>query len=256
MNALHAITRDPGRDLVGFELVHRSRTQVDPDLATAQHLAYREALASLGAEVEVLPALPGHPDGVFVEDAALVLDELAVVTRPGAKSRRGETDTVARALAPHRPLARIEAPATLDGGDVLRVDRTIFVGRSMRSNPEGHDALATLAAPHGYHVVSVELHGCLHLKSAICALDEGRILANRAWIDPESFADFELIDVDPAEPHGANVLAVGDRALVLASSPRTAEKLARLGLDVLAVDVSEFEKMEASLTCLSLLFPR
>ncbi len=256
MNALHALTRDPGRDLVGFELVHRSRSRVDPDRAIEQHLSYREALASLGAEVELLPSLPGHPDAVFVEDTALVLDELAVVTRPGAASRRGETETVAEALAPHRPLARIAAPATVDGGDVLRFGRTIFVGRSQRSNPEGHEALAAVAAPHGYRVTSVDLHGCLHLKSAVCDLGGERILANRAWIDEVAFAGFELVDVDPGESHAANVLPVGAGVLVLASAPRTAEKLSRLGVDVHAVDVSEFEKMEASLTCLSLVFPR
>ena len=260
MPALIAITRSPGPSLAGGELAHKPRLTPDPVRATTQHDGYRAALAALGSEITNLPPLPGHPDAVFVEDTAIVVDELAILTRPGAAPRQGEVESMAKVLAPHREIVRLEEPATLDGGDVLRIDRTFYVGRSARSNAEGRAALSRVLAPHDYWVEAVDMNGCLHLKTAICHLGQGRVLVNRAWMHLERFPDYEAVDVHPDEPFGANVIRYpkdggGETLLVLASAPRTAEKLAHLGYEVQTVDVSEFEKMEGSLTCLSLLFP-
>jgi dimethylargininase len=253
MTDLLVITRRPGPDLNGGELAHKPRVEVNGERALEQHQAYRTALAELGALVVELSPLPGCPDAVFVEDPALVLDEVAVIARPGAASRRPEIETVARALAPHRPLLRLEAPATLDGGDLLCIEKTIFVGESARTNEAGRVALAEMVAPHGYRVEPVPLFDCLHLKSAVSWLGGDRLLVNPAWLEETSFPGFERIEVDPEEPFGANILPLAGRVLVLASCPRTAERLDGIGLGVRAIDLSEFEKMEGSLTCLSLL---
>lgn len=253
MTSLLALTRRPGSDLNGGELAHKPRVSVDAELAAEQHRAYCTSLAELGARVVVLPPLEECPDAVFVEDTALVLDEVAVLTRPGAASRQPEVGAIEEALTPYRTLVRLSAPATLDGGDLLRVGKTIFAGESARTNRAGRETLGNLVERYGYRVVGVPLHDCLHLKSAVCALDAERLLVNPAWLDAKSFPDFEKIEVDPSEPFGGNILLANDRVLTLASAPRTAEKLDALGLDVLRVDLSEFEKMEGSLTCLSLL---
>jgi dimethylargininase len=196
------------------------------------------------------------PDSVFVEDAAVVLDEAAVLTRPGAASRRAEPDQLAPVLSAHRPLLRLAAPATLDGGDVLRVGGTLYAGLSPRTNAAGIDALRALAAPLGYAVVPVAVRDCLHLKTACTALDPHTLLANPAWVDTAPFAGFNVIPVDPAEPWAANVLRVGAARLASAAYPRTLEQLARHGCSVTPVDLSEFAKAEAGPTCLCLVFDR
>jgi dimethylargininase len=248
-----AITRAVSPAFAGCVLTHVSRAPIDLERARRQHAAYEAALRELGCRVQALPALPDHPDCVFVEDVAVVLDEVAVVTRPGAESRRGEETAVAEALAAHRPLVRIEAPGTLDGGDVLQLGRRVFAGRTARSNEAGRRQLRELLAPHGYEVVEVEVRGCLHLKTAVSAAGERTVVIHPPWVDPAPFERYERIEVDPAEPFAANVLAVGDAVLVGAAFPRTAVRLASRGLYVRAMEVDEIAKAEGGLTCCSVI---
>lgn len=251
-----AIVRGVPDSIVRCELTHLQREPVDLERARAQHAAYAALLVGLGLEVVEIPADPAYPDCCFVEDVAVVLDGLAVITRPGARSRRGEAPAVEETLTRFRPIARLRSPATLDGGDVLTVEKTLFVGRSLRTNPEGIEGLRALVEPLGYRVVPVPVQGCLHLKSAVTALGEGRVLANTAWIDPGPLLGLEIVAVDPAEPGAANVVRVRDTVVAHPGFPRTLERLAALGLDLRTCDVSEFLKAEAALTCKSLLFRR
>lgn len=238
------------------ELTFLEREPIDLDRAREQHAAYASLLAELGLEVVEVQADPAFPDCCFVEDVAVVLDGLAVMTRPGAESRRGEIPAVEQALASFRPVARVEAPATLEGGDVLSLGRTLYVGRSARTNAAGIEALRRLAEPVGYQVATVPVIGCLHLKSAVTALDDGRVLANTSWIDPTPLQGLEVIPVDPVEPGAANVLRVGSVVVAHPGFPRTLQRLDALGLEIRPLDVSEFLKAEAALTCKSLLFRR
>lgn len=247
-----ALTRAVSTSLARCELTHLSRSPIDVERARAQHQAYEEALSSLGVRVLSLPELPDLPDAVFVEDTAVVTPELAVITRPGAESRRLEVETVAAALAPHRTLARIEAPATLDGGDVLRLGKAIFVGRSSRTNDEGIAQLRGLVAPFGYSVKAVSVNGCLHLKSAVTEVADNLLLVSPSWVDPTLFGA-RWIEVHPSEPTGANALRAGAHVLHTASHPRTGERLQKEGIRIVQVDVSELEKAEAALTCCSIL---
>ena len=248
-----AITRGISPAFARCELTHLAREPIDVERARRQHALYEEALRELGCRVEALPALPEHPDCVFVEDVAVVLDEVAIVTRPGAESRRGEEEAVAEVLAAHRPLARIAGPGTLDGGDVLRLGRRVFVGRTPRSDEAGRRQLHELLSPHGYEVIGVEVSGCLHLKSAVTAVGEGAVLMNPAWVDAEPFASYERVEVDPEEPSAANVLVIADSVLLPAAFPRTAVRLASRGLYVRALEVDEIAKAEGGVTCCSVL---
>jgi dimethylargininase len=251
-SGLVALTRGVSPDFARCELTHLTREPIDVERAYRQHTAYEAVLAALGCTLERLPALPGHPDCVFVEDAAVVVDELAVVTRPGAPSRRGETAAVAAALARHRPLAAIEPPGTLDGGDVLRVGRRVFVGVTARSDAAGRRQLRDLLAPHGYTVEEVAVRGCLHLKTAVTALTEELLLMQRPFVDGSPFAGLELLDVDPEEPFAANALAVGGTVVMPAACERTRRRVEARGLEVRPVDVSEIAKAEGGVTCCSI----
>ena len=194
-----AITRDVSPSLGGCELSFVPRTEIDVARAAAQHEDYRRALESLGCRVITLPAEADLPDAVFVEDVALVFDEVAVMTRPGAESRRAEGDSVAAVLAAFRPLLSIEAPGTLDGGDVLRIGRNVYVGEAARSNAEGIAQLRGILAQFRYSVQAVPTRDCLHLKSAVTQVAEDTLLVNPAWVDAAVFADYRLIEIDPAE---------------------------------------------------------
>lgn len=250
----NAITRATSRSLARCELSHIGRTPIDVALARVQHDEYLRALESAGCRVTVLPEQAELPDSVFVEDVAIVLDEVAVMTRPGAPSRRPEVASVADLLRRYRPLEAIESPATLDGGDVLRMGRTLYVGQSARSNPEGMAQLRKLLAAHGYAVEGVPTHDCLHLKSAVTALSDGCVLLQPAWVDRRCFADFRIIEVNPAEAHAANVLRIGDALIMPASFSRTRQRLLDAGFQVTVVDVSELQKAEGAVTCCSLVF--
>lgn len=254
---LAAIVRDVARSIERCELTHIAREPIDFAQALAQHEAYVAGLQRNGVEVVRLPADEAYPDGCFVEDAAIVLDELALITMPGAASRRGELAGVEAALRPfRREIARLALPATLDGGDVLVFGRRVLVGRTTRTNDAGIDALRATLAPHGYSVAAVDVPGCLHLKSAVTALDADTLLANRAWLGVAPFGAARVVDVDPAEPGAANVLRVGEELWAHPGYPRTFERLRDLGYPVVAMDISEFVKAEAALTCKSLLFRR
>ena len=249
---LVALTRSVPPSIADCELTHLARELIDVQRATAQHRAYEEALASLGYDVRHLPDEPSLPDSVFVEDTAVVVDELAVITRPGAASRRGETVSVAEALRAYRKLAFIEDPGTLDGGDVLRIGRKLFVGISERTNGAGIAQLRSHLAPFGYTVSAVVMHDCLHLKTAVTAVSDSIVLINRAWADfPPGF---EQIDVDPAEPFAANALLTPNGVLMPAAFRRTIARVRARGIEVRTVDASELAKAEGGVTCCSLLF--
>ncbi|HKE21269.1 MAG TPA: arginine deiminase family protein [Bryobacteraceae bacterium] len=251
---LVAITRSVSPNLGRCELEYFARHPIDIALACEQHRRYERCLESLGARVISLPAEPDLPDSVFVEDPAVVLDEIAVITRMGVESRRDEAPTLAEALAPFRALHSIDAPGTLEGGDVIRIGRTLFVGLSHRTNAAGSDQLAAHLAPFGYNVKPVPVSGCLHLKSAACSLGDDRILINRAWVDPAAFESFRLIDVPADEPWAANVLPFGGTVLCSAAFPATRVLLDGAGYRTMALDVSELAKAEGALTCSSLIF--
>jgi dimethylargininase len=250
---MKALMREPSEALERCALTYLARRPIDLAKARAQHAAYRSALEALGLEVAVLPAEPDLPDAVFVEDTAVVVDECAVITRPGLDSRRGEIDTVAAALGPLRPLVHVSAPGTLEGGDVLRAGRTLFVGQTPRTNAEGTRQLAACLEPHGYEVLAATPTGCLHLKSAITFVGDETVLVNPDWIDVGLFSRWQCVPVAPEEPFGANALLVGDIVFTAASAPLTRRKLNALGFHTEALDTSEFEKAEAALTCLSIL---
>jgi dimethylargininase len=248
-----ALTREVSDALGDCELTHKGREPIDVDRARVQHRAYERALEDLGCTVQRLPAIGGMPDSVFIEDTAVVLPELAIVTRPGAPSRRLEVAAVRAALAPLRPLVSIEEPGTIDGGDVLRLGQAIFVGRSTRTNEAGIDQLRSLVKPHGYTVTPVETSACLHLKSAVCAIDDETVLMNPRWLPAGSFDAYRRINVDPSEPGASNVVAVSGRLLAAAAFPGTGERLRDHGFELHTVDASELAKAEGALTCCSLL---
>jgi dimethylargininase len=251
---LTAITRGVSASLARGELTFRDREPIDIPLAREQHRAYEHALTSLGVRIDHLPAEDALPDAVFVEDAALVLDEIAVVTRPGAASRTAETESLARAVARYRPVHHLAAPATLDGGDVVRVEREIYVGRSSRTNDAGIEQLRAIVSPLGYIVRAVDVHGALHLKTACTYAGHGMLLANSEWADISAFRDLASIEVAKGEDWGASVLAIGETLLMPAAFPRTRARLESLGLTVLPVELSELQKAEGGPTCLSIVF--
>lgn len=250
----YALTRAVPPSLARCELTHQARQPIDAALAATQHEAYERALDALGCTVQRLPEEPDLPDSVFVEDVAVVLDEVAVITRPGAASRRAEVASVAEALRPYRPLLSIEPPGTLEGGDVLRLGQVLYVGLSTRSNAAGIEQLQTHLRPFGYEVRAVPLRGCLHLKSAVTRVGERTLLLNPEWVDPGSFEGYEYVEVDPAEPAAANALLVGGEVVMPSAHPRTRRRLEDRGIVVRPVDVSELAKAEAGVTCCSLIF--
>ncbi|MBP1633890.1 MAG: dimethylargininase [Acidobacteria bacterium] len=248
-----AITRDLSPAIARCQLTHLARQPIDLGRARAEHAAYEECLLALGCQVQRLPAGEEMPDSVFVEDCALVLDEVAVLTRPGAASRRAEVTAVEEALRPYRPTLRIGAPATLDGGDVLRVGKTLFVGLSTRTTAPAVQELERLVAPFGYSVAAAEVRGCLHLKSAATEVARGILLVNPEWTG-EWVRGFERVEVDPAEPYAANALLVGETVIFPCAFPRTRDRLERRGIATRLVDVSELAKAEGAVTCCSLVF--
>ena len=249
-----AVTRSVSPSLARCELTHLAREPIDAARAAAQHAAYEETLAALGATVVHAPPAPDLPDAVFVEDTAVVLDEVAVMTRPGAASRAAETEGVVSVLSSYRFLRSMTAPATLDGGDVLQVGRTLYVGRSRRTNDAGIAQLESFVAPLGYRVAPVAFSQCLHLKSAVTALGDDLLLLNPAWVPASAFSGLHAVSVDAREPHAANVLRVGDAVVCASQYPRTCELLTARGLRVVPIDTRELAKAEGALTCCSLLF--
>ena len=251
---LTAITRSVSSALADCELSFISRSPIDLQKARAQHHAYEQFLAKLGARVISLAEEPELPDSMFVEDPAIVVDEIAVICPLGTETRRKEAPSLAAALEKFRKLAYVKLPGTLEGGDVLRVGKKVFVGITARSNPEGIRQLAVILSAYGYDLTAVSVTGCLHLKSAVTYLGRNTMLANREWFDWRRIEGFEWLDVDPGEAHSANALAMGDTVIFPASFPKTKALIETKGFHVESLDISELQKAESGLTCSSLVF--
>ena len=250
---LIAVTRPVSPSLAQCELTHLAREPIDVARAVAQHADYEHLLRSLGAAIVRVPAAPQFPDAVFIEDTAVVLDEVAVLARPGAPSRQGESAAVAPVLARYRSVLSMTAPATLDGGDVLLLGRSLFVGRSSRTNQEGIEQLQSLVARFNYRVVPVEFTGCLHLKSAVTVVADGLLLLNPDWISAEAFPTYEALPIDSRESYGANALRIADTVIYPSQFPLTRDRLAQHGLRIASIDCSELAKAEGAVTCCSLI---
>jgi dimethylargininase len=248
-----ALTRSVPPSIVNCELTHLDREPIDFARAAEQHGLYESALVALGCTIQRLPSLPDLPDSVFVEDTALVLPEIAIIARPGAASRRLEVTSVADALRPHRTLAFIEPPGTLDGGDVLAIGSTIYVGESTRTNAEGIRQLADLVSAYGYAVRPVKVSACLHLKSAVTRVAEDVILLNPAWVDSSSFKGMRQIEVHPGEPFAANALWIGEHVIYSGTYDETRRRLEENGINVHLVETDELQKAEGGVTCCSIL---
>ncbi|HEX9385857.1 MAG TPA: arginine deiminase family protein [Anaerolineales bacterium] len=248
-----AITRDVSPRFNECEITQIERTPIDLDIARAQHREYVNVLKKLGCNVIELPAEADLPDSVFVEDTAFILPEVAVITRPGADSRKPETESIIRTLSPYIKLIHIREPATIDGGDVLVFGKNIYVGLSSRSNNEAIKQLNELLCDYGYSVTGVEMHDCLHLKSAVTRLDDTTLLINRSWVDTPDFENFDWIEVDPSEPFAANCLPIGESIIFPAAFPKTRARLQERGYKIVTVDVSELAKAEGAVTCCSLI---
>ncbi len=251
---LTALTHRPSPNLSRCELTYLTSQFIDFDKALLQHGAYVEMLQRCGARVVVMDGNRHLPDSVFVEDTALVLDEIAVMTPMGVASRQAESAAVETALKQFRPVARIRPPAKLEGGDVLRIGRYLYVGLSSRTNTKGLRALAAIVRPHGYRVSSVKVTGCLHLKTGCTALDGHTVLINPAWVDAAPFDDLDQIIVPPREPFAANILKIDGTIGMHAGFENTRRLVEARGYRVAVTDISEFLKAEAGLTCMSLLF--
>ena len=251
---LTAITRKISPDFNQCQLTHLRRQTIDIKKAVHQHQCYENVLHSLGGKILSLPAEEGQPDAVFVEDTAVVFDEVAVITRPGAGSRRGETISIAKVLSAFRKVVRIEPPATLEGGDILVIGKKVYIGLSSRSNGEGLHQMQTLLAEYGYEVKGVEVHNCLHLKSAVTQMSDHLLLINPAWIDKSHFTEYEIMEVDPSEPYAANGLLIGDQVIYPNAHPMTLARLEQAGIKAITLDISEIAKAEGAVTCCSLVF--
>jgi len=248
-----AITREVSPRFNECEITHIERTPIDLDVARAQHHEYVKVLKTLGCSVIELPAEADLPDSVFVEDTAFILPEAAVITRPGADSRKPETESIIQALSPHLKLIRVQEPATVDGGDVLVLGKNIYIGLSSRSNQEAIDQLNAQLHEYGYTVIGVQMHDCLHLKSAVTRVDDKTLLINKSWVDTHHFENFDWIEVDPTEPFAANCLPIGDSIVCPTSFPKTCRKIEERGYKIVPVDASELAKAEGAVTCCSLI---
>jgi dimethylargininase len=246
-----AILRRPGPDFAAG-LTTAGLGEPDPLRMQAQHAAYADALRALGLDVEVLDPLPGFPDAYFVEDVAVVVPELAVVARPGAPSRRGEADAIVPVLARHRKVARLEHPGTLDGGDVLIADRTVFIGLSTRTNYEGAQQLGRLLEPFGYHSRTVPVATGVHLKSSVSWLGAETLLVSDRFADRAELRAFRRIVVDATEEAACNILLVNGTLLTPAGFPKARRQLDAMALPVVELELTEPRKMDGGLTCMSL----
>lgn len=251
---MYALTRPPSPTLSSGERTHLPRVPIAHAGALEQHRAYCQMLRDCGVQVHTLDAEPDFPDATFVEDTAIVLDEVAVLASMGVAARRGEVEAVARKLAEVREVVKIELPARIDGGDVLCLGRTLLVGLSSRTNVAGTLALESLMRRFGYRVWPVPVHNCLHLKTACTALPDGTLLVNEAWLDTSALRAYEMLPVPGTEPFAANVLLIGETVCAAAEQVQTAELIRRRGFTVHTTPLSEFAKAEGGVTCLSLLY--
>lgn len=222
-------------------------------LAREQHTAYVAALEMGGYGIERVETDEAHPDCLFVEDVAVVVGEHALVTRPGHASRRGEVDAVADVLDRHVRLHRVQAPATIDGGDVLVIGRRVFVGLSTRTNVQGIKALAAIAEPQGYSVTPVPVGSVLHLKSGLSAVDDETVLWHPRACERDRLSRLRVVEVPGDDPEAANVVRLADgRILVGSHHTATAQVVEGLGVEVVSVDVSEIARADGGLTCMSI----
>jgi len=251
---LVAVTNVPSPLLYLGVRTFADEAAVDYAIAVRQHEQYRDALQRCGCRVISLEVNRDHPDSVFVEDTALVLDEVANMMSPGATSRRDEPRAIEATLREYRTVVCVEPPATIDGGDIVRSGERLYVGESQRTNPAGIAALTALSRTYGYEVASIPVFGCLHLKSACSALPDGRFLVNADWIDVSPLPSDRLLHVPHSEPWAGDVLVIGERIIVSDAFPETIELLEGQGWEVVPVGVSEFAKVEGGVTCLSLVF--
>lgn len=250
----YALLRAPAPQLMDGERTFIDREPIQFSVAQMQHEAYAAALLVLGISVEVLAPLPELPDSVFVEDTAVILDEIAILGQMGAASRKAEVEAMAPTLGRFRDVVSLPPPASLEGGDVIVVGKKILVGQSRRTNPAGIQALKAATAPWGYQVIAVPVHGCLHLKTACTALPDLRLLLNPRWVDVSPLSDFACCLTPQHEPWAACQLSVHDHVILDSCHEATIEMLHREDYNVLPVDLSEFAKAEAGPTCMSLVF--
>lgn len=251
---LIAITRKVSRAIVDCELTHLARVPIDVERTRLQHSQYESVLSQLGLAVLSLPKVPTLADSVFVEDTALVLDECAVILRPGADSRLPEIPSIAKALLPYRRLFQVEAPARVDGGDLLRVGRRIYLGISTRSDLQALEQLQHFLQPFGYVVQAIPVTGCLHLKSAVTEIAEDTLLINPAWVDRAAFNGVKFVETDASEPYAANALRFGATVIYPNAYSRTLQRLRSSGIRVIPVEAEELAKAEGGVTCCSLIF--
>ena len=245
--------REVGDSFVGCVTVRPAVPPLRPEVARRQHAEYATALDAGGFAVRRIPADETHPDGCFVEDAAVVIGHRALLTRPGHPARRGEVMGVEAALRSIVEVERVGDDATLDGGDVLQMGPTVFVGVGRRTDAAGADALERFASGGGRSVIRVEVGGALHLKSAASALDPETVLVHRAGADPMVFEGVRVVEIGGDDPEGANVVRLTNGAIMVAAHhPRTADVVASLGYSVVLCDVSEFARADGGLTCLSI----
>ncbi len=248
-----AIARRPGPDC-GAGITTAGLGRPDYELLLRQHSTYLEALSSTGLELTVLEPLEGFPDAWFVEDTAVVTPDVAVITNPGAPSRRGEEDSIGQVLASHRTTVRIKYPGTLDGGDVLMIGRHFLIGLSKRTNREGAVQLGTVLERFGNTWTTVQVGDGLHLKSSVNFLGGETLLVAGRFVDAPEISGYEKIVLDPAEAYAANVLTVNGRLIVPAGFPDTRDKLVKIDPGLIELDVSEVRKMDGGLTCMSIRF--
>ncbi len=248
-----AITREVSRSILNCELTHLARLPIDVERARRQHAQYEAALKQLGAAVLSLPEQPALADSVFVEDTALVLDECAVMLRPGAESRRPEVGFIEQVLEPYRELFHITAPARVDGGDLLQVGKRIYMGMSTRSDTNAAEQLQDVLQRFGYELCTVPVTGCLHLKSAVTRVRADTLLVNPAWVDKSYFAGVKFIEVDASEAYAANAVWLGGPVIYPAAFPGTQKHIEDAGIEVVPVEADELAKAEGAVTCCSLL---
>ena len=248
-----ALTHVPSPQMQACERTYVPQSAIDSRRIAQEHAAYCRLLADCGVGVRTLDINGSMPDCAFIEDTAVVLDEVAILCSMGVASRRAEPQGIEPILREYREVQRIELPATIEGGDVLRIGRTLLVGQSRRTNAAGIAALAAIASRFGYAVTSVPVRRALHLKTACTSLPDGRLLVNPTWIDTAALCDDDLVRIPEAELWGANVALVGTTVLMNVVHVATAELVRSLGFDVRTTDLSEFAKAEGGVTCLSLL---
>jgi dimethylargininase len=236
------------------ELSFLERSPINYQRAVEQHEHYGELLRDCGLEVIELSVNRDFPDSTFIEDTAVVVDELAIMASMGVESRRGEVSGIESVLGYYRDVQHIRLPATLEGGDVLRIDKKIFVGISARTNIAGFETMKEILEPFGYEVIPVAINGCLHLKSACVAVDDRTLLVNPRWLDLQPLRDFRIIPAFEDEPGAVNSLRINTTLCVHSGYPKTIDSLVKLGFSVKTVDISELLKAEAGMTCSSIIF--